>query len=125
MNGKWVGPYHFSRNFGGWGKWDEPWEGAIESGEWDPESRGGISVSLTPVNELLEYELRYDPKIVFADDLYNGKTLLDTTIEITFGDFVHAVLWEIGWHGDPENKADFLEELDDRAQRIKDLKKDE
>lgn len=119
MHGKWIGPYFFYRAFHGWGHWGEPYPGAIEKEGWDPNHKGGISVSFTPINELLEYSLRYNNSFEMRDNLYKGKVLVSDGINISFGEFVHAVLWEIGFYGDPEERNEAGDELLERGKRAK------
>jgi hypothetical protein len=117
MYGKWVGPYYLMRDFHGWGHWDEPYPGAIELEGFDPNFKGGISLSFTPVNELLTYSLRYNDRFEMCDDLYKGNVLVSDGINITFGEFVHAVLWEIGFYGDPESRDEAGDEILERSKR--------
>lgn len=119
MHGKWVGPYYLLRDFHGWGHWSEPYPGAIELDGFDPNFKGGISLSFTPINELLEYPLRYNNRLEMRDDLYKGNVLVSDGINITFGEFVHAVLWEIGFYGDPESRDEAGDEILERSKRAK------
>jgi hypothetical protein len=129
MFGTWVGPYHLTRDFSGWGKWGEPYPGAIEKEGWDPEHRGGISVTGTKLCDLLVYELKYEPKIDFwsggTHDNPLGTQLFECELGITFGEFVHAILWEIGFYGEPQSRDEHMEEINERSRILKEIHGDE
>jgi len=122
QNGRWVGPYHIHRGFHGWGHWEEPYPGYFAAHpEIDPETfEGGIAIELSPVNELVHFPLRYNPGIVFRDGAPGGgNVILQDEVTITFGEFVHAVLWELGFMGSPELRDENRAMLDERMDRIK------
>lgn len=119
QHGKWLGPYFLMREFHGWGTWGEPYPGAIEKEGWDPNFKGGVSLSFTPVNELLDFPLRYNDRFEMRDDLYKGNVLVSDGINITFGEFVHSVLWEIGFYGDPDSRDEAGDQILERSKRVR------
>lgn len=107
--GRFVAPYAIHRGFHGWGPW-EALEGVEGPGE------GGIAIEFSPLPELVKLPLRYNPNVAFEKEKYQG-SVLDTQLTITFGAFVHAVIWEIGFFGSPgdrnEQRHEFLGVVDD------------
>lgn len=103
------------RDFDGWGPWDEPYDGAWEK-EPDYPREGGISVSLTPVNQLLGIPLRYDPDLVFRTDA--GVEEYRTRIGITFIEFIKAVFYDLTFYGPPAERDEVRAELLQRAEEI-------
>lgn len=121
QNGRWVGPYHIQREFRGWGRWEEPHPGFFASHpEIDPETyEGGFALELTPVNELVHHRLRYNPTVAFRDGgPRGGKVLLQDGITITFGEFVYAIFWELGFMGSPELRDEGRAMLRERAAQL-------
>lgn len=103
------------REFDGWGAWDEPYDGAWQKhADWP--RAGPIAVGLTPVNQLLELPLRYDPDLVFRDE--DGNEEYRTTIDITFIEFLKAVFYELTFHGSPEERDEVTNELRQRIEEI-------
>jgi hypothetical protein len=123
LHGRWIGPYHISRDFGGWGRWSEPYGGFFaEHPEIDPASyEGGYALDFTPLQDLLHYPLRYDPTVEFWSDYPTGtgEKLLATTLTITFGELVHAIFWEIGFHGTPDARDEAGEMVRERMDDVK------
>lgn len=93
--------YHLTRDMSGYGPWQEPCAGAW-SDEDEPRC-GHIGVDFCPVNEIVHLPLRYEPGVSFARERY-GESVLDAELTITFGAFVHAVFWEIGFYGEPARR---------------------
>lgn len=102
------------RDFHGWGPWDEPYEGAWEEDPEYPRS-GAISVSLTPVNELLDVPLRYDPEIVFMPARAEEQ---GTRIDITLIEFLKAIFFDLTFYGLPDERDELREELRRRVEEI-------
>jgi hypothetical protein len=122
MHGKWVPPYHLYHDFSGWGKWEEPYPGYFEKEGGDPANfKGNIAVSYTPIADLMHLPLGYDPKIEFRDDYAGGNVVLATEVTIRFGEFVHAVLWDLGFHGTPAARDAFVGDLRERKAEIDEL----
>lgn len=103
------------REFGGWGPWDEPYDGAWAT---DPDTprEGGISVSLTPANQLLEIPLRYDPVLVFRDA--KGTEEYRTRIGITFIELIRAVFYDLTFYGPPAERDEVCADLRQRVEEI-------
>ena len=103
------------REFDGWGPWDEPYDGAWEK-EPDMPREGAISVSLTPVNHLLEVPLRYDPELVFRNG--EGAEEYRTRIGISFLEFIKAIFYDLTFHGPPAERDEVRAELQRRVDEI-------
>jgi hypothetical protein len=103
------------RHFDGWGRWDEPYEGAwIENPDYPRE--GGTAIELAPVTELLHLPLRYNPELVFrgADDEVEYRTEID----ITLVELLKAVFFELTFCGTPEERDAQRTELQELVARI-------
>ncbi len=104
------------REFEGWGPWDEPYDGAWEQTQELPRT-GAISVSLTPVNQLLELPLRYEPDLIFRNEA--GVEEYRTTVDITFLAFLKAIFFDLTYYGSPAARDQTREELKRRVDEIK------
>lgn len=103
------------REFGGWGSWGEPYEGAWDKHpDWPRE--GSLSVSLTPVNQLLDLPLRYDPSLTFRDS--DGVEEYRTSVGITLIEFLKAIFFDLTFHGSPAERDEVRAELDRRMDEI-------
>jgi hypothetical protein len=82
-------------------------------------------VSLTPLRELLHLPLRVNTKVrVQEEDLDScnfGKTL-QTVInpQITLGGFIKETLWELSFHGGPDESATVWSELKSQVAELED-----
>lgn len=103
------------RDFDGWGPWDEPYDGAWAAHP-DTPREGPLSVSLTPVNHLLDLPLRYDPALVFRDAA--GAEEYRTRIGITFIEFVRAVFYDLTFYGPPADRDEVRAELQRQLEEI-------
>lgn len=70
----------------------------------DLTSRGKVTpsgIGMCPISDILHFPLRYDPTLIFhAPD--SEEPLFTTSMTITFGQFVHALFWELGyWRAQP------------------------
>ena len=126
--GKWSAPYSIRREFGGWGKLPEPYDGYFRAHpDSDPDHfEGAFALDLTPVAELLDLPLRYDPTLRFNSDLLRGTEglLFETQVTITFGELLHAIFWEIGFFGEPEERASALDTINERHAAIERIERD-
>ncbi len=126
LHGRWVAPYSMGRDFHGWGRWDEPYSGYFaEHPEIDPGTfEGGHALHCRRLCDMLHYPLRYNPRVSFEPEgrVSSGEPALDTSITITFGEFVHAIFWEIGYQGSPEARDGFREALLDRVSALDSLR---
>ncbi len=104
------------REFDGWGPWDEPYDGAWEK-EPDMPREGPVSVSLTPVNELLDIPLRYDPGLVFRNA--DGVEEYRTRIGITFIELVKAIFYDLTFYGPPAERDAVREDLQRQVEEIR------
>lgn len=122
LHGRWHAPYHLTREFVGWGKWDEPYDGYFqEHPEIDPARyEGAFALEFTPLSALVDLPLRYDPKVQFwsGHSASDGELLFETELTITFGEFLHAIFWEVGFLGSPSERDKTQALLRERAERI-------
>src|SRR3989304_5837644 len=65
-----------------------------------PSLPGPYALDFTPVSALLLLPLRYDPRGQFWSGFTGGagEVLFQTELTITFGELLHAIFWEIGFH---------------------------
>lgn len=103
------------REFDAWGPWDEPYDGAWAEHP-DTPREGGVSVSLTPANQLLDVPLRYDPVLVFRDAA--GKEEYRTRIGITFIEFIKAIFYDLTFYGPPAERDELRSDLERRVEEI-------
>lgn len=106
-------PYNITRDFHGWGTWEKP-----ELAPEDHPEEGPLAIEYTPVNELADVPLRYNPRIAYPKELYGGDYHFETEITIRFGEFLHAIFWEIGFLGTPGDRNESLQELKRRVDEI-------
>jgi hypothetical protein len=106
---------HLRHEFHGWGPWDEPYAGAWEK-EPDFPRRGAIAVSLTPVNQLRDVPLRYEPEVVFVGS--GAPEEFRTRIGITLIEFLKAIFYELTFHGPPTERDEVRDELQRRVEEI-------
>jgi len=127
MHGRWKPPHHLTREFEGWGTWEEPYEGYFsQHPEIDPERyEGPFALDFTPLSAILHLPLRYKPKVQYWSGPFGGvgELLFETELTITFGEFLRAIFWEIGFHGSPAERDDALERLRERVEAV-DRRKD-
>jgi len=81
------------------------------------------AVSLTPLRELLHLPLRVDPEVqVTEDDLdakaYGTEIARARHPDVTLGQVIHGVLWELSFHGGPQEQADAADELHQQVAAI-------
>lgn len=81
------------------------------------------SVSLTPVRELLDLPLRLRDELTVAEDDIDAKGYADILAsarcsEVLLGQVIQGVLDELAFHGGPEERAEFKEELDTRVAEV-------
>lgn len=74
------------------------------------------SVSLAPVRELLHLPVRVNFDVVICEDdldakLYANTIQTGTNKSITLGSFIREILWELSWHGSPQDSAEFSQGL--------------
>jgi hypothetical protein len=74
------------------------------------------SVSLTPVRELLDLPLRFREQFNITEDdidasAYGNAIAGAKCADILLGQVIHSVLYELSFHGGPEQQAEFHDEL--------------
>jgi hypothetical protein len=93
-------PYSISRGFHGWG----PWEKSPCREDGGAPHYGGMAVEFSPVNAIAHLPLRYNPAVQFYAEHLGQDVAFETTITIDFGEFVFAIIWEIGFFGCPGDR---------------------
>ena len=81
------------------------------------------AVSLTPVRELLTLPLRINPEVlVREDDLDSASYGLEIARvrhpDLTLGQIIGGVLYELGFHGGPDEQAEFAATLKRRMDEV-------
>jgi hypothetical protein len=81
------------------------------------------SISLTPLRELLPLPLLVNPEVQITEDDINAKAYGDEIARahhanVTLGQVVHGVLWELSFHGAPEMQSGVMEELKNRVAEV-------
>lgn len=82
------------------------------------------SVSTTPLRELLAIPIRINPSVsICENDLsakkYGHELEKIQLMGINLGQVLHGILWELSWHGGPESQSQFVDELNERVEDIK------
>jgi hypothetical protein len=82
------------------------------------------SVSLTPLRELLALPIRVNPELRVMEDDVNAKAFGDEILkgkhpEVTLGQVIDGVIYEISFHGGPQERAEFRSGLDTQLAEIK------
>jgi hypothetical protein len=124
MHGSWKPPYDVRREFDGRGRQREPHAGYFaRHPEIDPgRYEGSYALDFSPLSTLLHLPLRYDSAAEFWSKPYDtGELRLRTEITITFGEFLHAIFWELGFFGSPTRREDAREAVETRAAKIDDI----
>lgn len=118
--GKWpsFGGCQFPQ-FHAWGDWPND-----EFGNHPPGTKGGIAVDFTPSYDLLDYplKLRGDVNVCITED-YKWKTAVNLNLpspSYSLLNILYGVIWELGWHGSPEQRVEKSEELESTVKGIKD-----
>lgn len=80
-------------------------------------------VSMTPVREMLHLPVRLKSIVSISEaDLdarkYGQEVSLGTNRAITLGTLIREVLWELSWHGGPDESHQFSEALKDQVAEI-------
>lgn len=82
------------------------------------------SVSLTPLRELLSLPLRVNPEVRLMEDDINAKAFGDEVArgrhpDVTLGQVIDGVVWELSFHGGPQERAEFRDELNQQVAAVK------
>jgi hypothetical protein len=122
IHGRWIPPYDLRREFEGWGRWEEPYRGYFsQHPEIDPERyEGAFALDFIALSAILHLPLRYRPKVQFWSGPFRGagELLFETELTITFGEFLRAIFWEIGFHGSPAERDAAFESLRERIEAV-------
>jgi hypothetical protein len=81
------------------------------------------AVSLTPVRELLSLPLRINPEVLICEDdldseSYGQEIARIRHPDVTLGQIISGVLYELGFHGGPVEQAEFAAELKRRTNEV-------
>lgn len=79
-------------------------------------SRINWSVSLTPLRELLELPVRLREEFTIAEDNVDAKGYGESVasgrcVEVLLGQVIQGILWELSFHGGPEDKVEVSDRL--------------
>jgi len=82
------------------------------------------SVSLTPLRELLALPVRVNPELRVMEDDINAKAFNDEVLkgkhpDVTLGQVIDGIVYELSFHGGPQERAEFRSGLDDQLAEIK------
>ncbi|CAN5738483.1 hypothetical protein BH23GEM9_BH23GEM9_32080 [soil metagenome] len=103
------------RGFDGWGIWPPEYDDVRKQHPELPRE-GPLSVSLTPLRELLDVPLRYDPELIVHDP--DGAGEFRTGIDITLIEFLKAIFADLTFHGTPDERNETRAELSRRMHDI-------
>ena len=104
---------YLRRELDAWGTWDQPHD--------DAETKAGprdtwMSVSLTPVGQLLHVPIRYDPELLFRNRAFEIE--YRTTVDITLIEFLKTVFDDLTFHGSPKERNRVLRDLKRQVEEI-------
>ncbi len=82
------------------------------------------SVSLTPLRELLALPVRVNPEVRVMEDDVNAKAFSDEILkgkhpDVTLGQVIDGIVYELSFHGGPQERAEFRSGLDEQLAEIK------
>ena len=111
-----------TRDFSGWGLHRDDGGG----GGAPRERHCAFALDFTPVAAIRALPLRYDPKIRFERRPAGAPAIVEyeTEIGITFGEFLHAIFWELGFFGSPEARNENLDVIRERREDIDRMRRD-
>ena len=81
------------------------------------------SVSLSPVRELLHLPVRIQGEVLICEDDHDAKMYGHTlqvgrSENITLGNLIREILWELSWHGTPEESESVIQGLKDQMAEL-------
>lgn len=81
------------------------------------------SVSLSPVRELLHLPVRIQSEVLISEGDVDAKLYGDTlqvvkNENITLGNLIRETLWELSWHGTPDDSEKFSQDLKDQMAEL-------
>lgn len=81
------------------------------------------SISLTPVRELLHLPIRVNSEVLICEDDIDAKQYAKMlqvvkNENITLGRLIREILWELSWHGTPEDSEKVSQELKEQKAEI-------
>jgi hypothetical protein len=82
------------------------------------------SVSLTPLREMLALPVRVNPEVRLTEDDINAKAFGKEVSkgkhpEVTLGQVIDGLVYELSFHGGPQERAEVRSELDEQLAEIK------
>lgn len=88
-----------------------------------PEADGLLRYSMlgSPVRPMLDLPVRLDTKVrVFESDTYSCRSSQQISLvhsrDLSLGDVLQAMLWEMTWFGSPDDTEEVIEEMVERSQ---------
>lgn len=82
------------------------------------------SVSLTPLRELLALPVRVNTEVRVMEDDINAKAFSEEVFkgkhpDVTLGQVIDGIVYELSFHGGPQERAEFRSGLDEQLAEIK------
>jgi hypothetical protein len=84
--------------------------------EW-PDHGHYISYSYTPTYEVANIPIKLNERLIIREN-YN-KVVLDVNQKMTLLEILHAIYYDISFHGGPKDRDKFLKEMNKQAKDIK------
>lgn len=80
-------------------------------------------ISLTPVRELLHLPIRVNSEVLICEADVDAKQYANTlqvvkSERITLGSFIREILWELSWHGSPEDSEKVSQGMKEQVAEI-------
>jgi len=91
-----------------------------EENDKKEEKHRRYALDFTPVNEIADLEIKLDETYQVIQKFDFDHPVFKAKKKFTFLDIVYALLWEISFHGEPEDKEKRMKELSDMAKGIED-----
>ncbi len=80
------------------------------------------ALSCTPANELVDLPIKLDTKFEIGTSLkkdgYKYEKIFEAKKQFTLLDVFNAIVWELTWHGTPEMRDEFVEEMNERVSEV-------
>lgn len=93
-------------------------------GDWDDETKGGIGVSFTPSNELINLPVKISKDLPIYSERQKLTTFKNPTYSL--GQILYAIIWELSFHGGPDSRDELKDTLDSSCKEaIKELEEKE
>lgn len=111
-------------DFSGHGSWYDEYAHNLGNEKWAGEwVDGGISISFTPLYQLKKYPFEINTKWTLWDwgikpDV-KDKVIVESKKEMTVYDVIGAILFELTFYGNPDQRDETIKEIDKSANEMK------